>query len=230
MKTQVIIPAAGTGIRLKSEVAKPLIPLNGKPLLVYSLEVFEKCSLVESIIVVGPEQYLSDFERVVQQYNFEKVSSVIAGGVTRCESVSCGLKALDKDTELVVVHDGARPLISLAIVEKAIQLCTREHAVIVAVPVKPTVKRVNPEDLCVEATLERRFLWEAQTPQVFRKDVLIKAHDTIKDSEVTDDASLVERLGEKVKVLEGDYTNIKITTQEDLRIAESFLAEEEVKI
>ncbi len=244
MKTQVIIAAAGAGTRLESDpdaprqgggsgfrpakaglqMAKPLILLKGKPLLVYSLEVFAACPLVESIIVVVGENNLEEFKKVIAQYGFQKVSAVVVGGATRCESVSNGLNVLDEDTELVVIHDGARPLISPGVLKKAIVLCHNESAVIAAVPVKPTIKRVNPEDLSVEATLDRSLLWEAQTPQVFKKDILLKAHKEVNDKQATDDASLLERLGEKIKIVEGEYRNIKITTSEDLIIAESFLA------
>ncbi len=228
MKTQVIIPAAGTGTRLKSGAGapgKPLIPLNGKPLLVYSLEIFEKCPLVESIIVVLNEKNIAGFDKMVSQYHLTKVSSVIAGGPTRRESVSNGLKELDEDTKLVVIHDGARPLVSPEVVKKAITLCYDESAVVVGVPVKPTIKRVHPQNMNVEATLDRRLLWEVQTPQVFKRDILVKAHKEIKDTQATDDAVLVEALGKKVKMVEGEYRNIKITTAEDLLTADAFLKE-----
>lgn len=221
--TEVIVPAAGQGVRFAGAVPKPLVLLKGKPILVYSLEIFERCSLVEGIIVVAPEALRADFEKVIGSYRLKKVKAIVPGGKTRSESVSHGLKAVSPATEFVVVHDAARPLTTLKLVEEALTVCYRESAVIAAVPVKPTIKRVNPQDRTVEATLDRDLLWEVQTPQVFARDILVKAHEAGGGIEATDDAALVERLGVKVTVVMGDYRNIKVTTPEDLKIAEALL-------
>ena len=145
------------------------------------------------------------------------------GGETRRMSVSNGLEALDKDTNFVMIHDAARPLVTMKIVEQSLRLCYDEAAVIVGVPVKSTVKYINPEDLSVRGTLDRNLLWEIQTPQVFRKDIIVRAHAQIKDPHATDDSSLVERLGIKVRLLQGEYHNIKITTQEDVTFAQKYI-------
>lgn len=226
MKVQAVIPAAGLGVRLGSGTPKPLILLKDKPLFIHTLEIISKCLLIESIVVAVQKENISEFEEIISKYGISNISKVIAGGETRKESVFNGLEALDSDTDIVVIHDGARPLVSLQVLEKAIKICYEESAVIVAVPVKPTIKRINSEELYVESTLDRRLLWEAQTPQVFKKDVILRAHNEGKDLEATDDAFLVEMLGERVKVVEGEYSNIKITTQEDLLFAERILGEE----
>lgn len=223
MKIQAIVPSAGMGSRLQSDIPKPLISLKGKPLFIYALESLSKCSLIESIVVVADKDNLSEFKKIIGKYNIPKISQVVVGGETRRDSVFNGLKALDDDTDIVVIHDGARPLISLRVIEESIKACYEEVAVIVSVPIKPTIKRVNRDELYVEGTLDRSLLWEVQTPQVFRKDIIIRAHNEGKGLQATDDAFLVERLGERVKVITGDYSNIKITTQEDLSFAERIL-------
>lgn len=223
MKTQAIIPAAGIGERFRSSTAKVLVSLNGRPLIVHTCEVFQKCPLVDSVILVVSPDIEGPVKKLIADYGLTKVKRIVHGGKTRSISVFNGLKQLDEDTKLVVIHDGARPLVSQALVEESIKSCYDEAAVIAAVAVKPTIKRVNPEDHYVETTLNRRMLWEVQTPQVFRKDVILRAHTEILDTEATDDAFLVEQLGEKVKVVQGDYRNIKITTSEDILIAEAFL-------
>jgi 2-C-methyl-D-erythritol 4-phosphate cytidylyltransferase len=223
MKVQAIIPTAGTGERLKAGLPKPLVELCGKPICAHTLEVFERSPVIDSIILVGHVENLSGLEGIVKQYHFKKIANIVAGGETRCESVRNGLAALDEDTDIVVVHDGVRPLVSRKTIAGAVSLCQDSQAVVAAVPVKSTIKRVNKKDLFVEETLEREGLWEIQTPQVFKKDILIKAHENKSEYVPTDDAMMVEQLGVRVKILLGDYKNIKITTQEDLMVAEAFL-------
>ena len=224
MKTQAIIPAAGLGTRLKSKTVKPLIALDGRPMIVHALEVFQKSPLVESVIVATAETLRREFDSVVKKYRLTKVTKIIAGGPTRCVSVRHGLDVLDQDTKLVVIHDGVRPLVSRKILEEAIALSYKEPAVIAAVPIKPTVKRIDLESMTVVETLARESIWEIQTPQVFHKDIILKAHAQAQGLTPTDDASLVERLGIKVKVLLGDYKNIKITTEEDLVMVQALLS------
>jgi len=226
MKTQAIIVAAGRGTRLKAQCPKPLIAINNKPLLAYSLEVFQKCSLVDSIIVVAPKDSLKSFEKAIKNSGRKKFVRCVAGGKRRCDSVANGLKALDRDTQFVAVHDGARPFLTDKILRKCILIAKKRKAAIVAVPVKPTVKRVNPRSLTVRQTLNRDELWEIQTPQVFEKQILLKAYARLGVETPTDDAQLVERLGIGPKVVLGDYRNIKITTNEDLAFARFLLAKE----
>ncbi len=223
MKTQAIVPAAGSGQRLKFKIPKPLVLLKSKPLIVYCLEKFQKCSLIDSVILVVQKKYLARFKSIIKNYRLTKVVHVIGGGKTRRDSVVLGLKVLDKDTDFILVHDGARPFIEESLIERTIAQAAKHQAVIASVPVKPTIKQVNCKKFIVEKTLERSTLWEVQTPQVFKKDILIKAHAQPITSEITDDAALVEKLGIDVHVVMGDYRNIKITTPEDLVLAEALL-------
>jgi 2-C-methyl-D-erythritol 4-phosphate cytidylyltransferase len=224
MKTQVVLPVAGSGIRMNHSTPKPLLLLNGKPLFLYSLDVFEKCGLVESVIVVAHPDYMTEYKSWILRHGLNKVAELIPGGETRRESVYAGLKEVDADTDIVLVHDGARPLVTLDVVEKSIALCRDFDAVISAVPVKSTIKRVQGNNLLVEETLNRKELWEVQTPQTFRAKVLRQAHDTLPPQDFTDDAAMVEAIGGKVRILPGQYSNIKITTPEDLLIAQALLA------
>ncbi len=225
MKTYVIVPAAGSGTRFGSTTLKPLLLLKGKEVLVHSLEIFDQSDLVDGIIVVAPLVNCADFEAVLKKYTFKKTVKIVAGGKSRYESVSNGLKVLDPSVDYVLIHDGARPLVSLAVVENAIRDCYAAKAVVVGVPVKPTIKRIDPVMKHIDTTLDRSILWEAQTPQVFAHELLVQAHRQGfgLDVEATDDAFLVERFGAKVKMIEGEYRNIKITTPEDLKIAEALL-------
>jgi 2-C-methyl-D-erythritol 4-phosphate cytidylyltransferase len=222
-KTQAIVPAAGIGARLKSATNKPFVLLDGKPIVVHSLEMMEACSLIESVVVVVHEQHINDFDKSIQKHSLSKIKQVVVGGRTRCQSVMNGLAVLDADTQYVVIHDGARPMISLELLTQAVNRCYEDAAVIVGVPVKPTIKRVHPEKHVVEATFDRRVMWEIQTPQVFRKDIINKAHKDNKDLLASDDSLLVERAGYKVKVVRGEYSNIKITTPDDMIIAQAFI-------
>jgi 2-C-methyl-D-erythritol 4-phosphate cytidylyltransferase len=225
MKTFVIIPAAGAGTRFGSDVPKPLLLLKGKEVLIYSLEVFDRCDLVEGVVVVAPPERVAEFERVIKKYPFKKSIQVVAGGQTRYESVNNGLKLLDPNIDFVLIHDGARPLVSLKVVEEAIKTCYATQAVVVGVPLKPTIKRIDPKAKVIDTTLDRTILWEAQTPQVFAYELLTQAHrqGAGLGVEITDDAFLVERYGAKIKMIEGEYRNVKITTPEDLKIAEALL-------
>lgn len=223
MKVQAIIPAAGTGTRLKTKQSKPLILLNGRPLFIYAMQAMEECPAVASVIVAANENYLNVFEKFIKKFKLKKVRRIVAGGATRCESVHKALCALDSDTEAVLIHDGARPLIKPDLVARAIKALRKDPAVVVGVPVKPTIKKIEPVSFYVQETLPRETLWEVQTPQVFKKDILLKAHQLMLESNPTDDAVLVEKMGVKVKMVMGDDRNIKITTQEDLMMAKFFL-------
>lgn len=227
MKTQAIIPTAGTGTRLNSDMPKPMVVLNGKPICAHTLGVFEGCPSIDSVIVVGHRDHLARLRGIVERYKFKKVAKIIAGGETRCESVANGLAVLDRDTQRVVVHDGARPLVSGKLIEEALGLCGPWDAVVAAVPVKSTIKKVDARDMSVQETLPREALWEIQTPQVFKRDILESAHRQNTNPNPTDDALMAERMGVKVKVIAGDYKNIKITTPEDLVLAGHFLSERE---
>ncbi len=221
MKTQVIIVAAGAGSRLKSKIPKALVLLKRKPLVSWCLGVFEKCSLIDGIVLVGHKSYLKEFKRIAK--DFPKVNAVVAGGAKRADSVLEGIAAVDEDTAIILVHDAARPLIDEFSVKQLLQVLKNYKAAVLAVPVKPTIKKVNIKNMCVEETLPRHLLWEVQTPQGFDREVLVKAHQQKIKEEATDDAMLVERMGVMVKVVMGTSRNIKVTTAEDLKVAEKLL-------
>jgi 2-C-methyl-D-erythritol 4-phosphate cytidylyltransferase len=223
MKVQAIIPAAGLGQRLKSSLVKALVPLQGRPLVVRTLEIFEQCALIDSILVAAPYEQLDDFKKVVKEYNLKKVKQVVPGGKRRCDSVLGALKEIDSDTQFIVIHDGARPFVTEQLLSQCIREALKSRAAIAAVPVKPTIKAVDAKSLNILKTLDRNILWEAQTPQVFEKELLVKAYASLGAATPTDDASLIEQLGIKVKIVEGQYQNIKITTPEDLVLAEVLL-------
>ena len=229
MKVQAIIAAAGLGKRLKNKHPKPFIKINGRPLLIHTLQVFEKSPQITSVIVVGHPQYLSELSKMIFNFSLKKVVRVIAGGATRTESVGKGLDATDKDTDIVVVHDAARPFVTLELIKKAIQVCQKFQAVVVGIPVKSTIKKVSIHQEMITETLNRSELWDIQTPQVFKKDILLKAYNHFKKRSkkaqefFTDDASLVEALGIPVKVCLGSPRNIKMTTPEDISLAEFYL-------
>ncbi len=221
MKTQVIVVAAGKGSRLKAKLPKALVLLKRKPLVSWSLGVFERCSLIDGIVLVGHKSYLKEFRKVAD--GFKKIKVVVAGGVKRADSVALGLAVLDKDTSIVLVHDAARPLIDEASVKRLLEVLKSYQAAVLAVPVKPTIKKINIKNMCVEETLPRHLLWEVQTPQGFDRQTLVRAHQQRIKEEATDDAMLVEIMGIRVKVVMGHQRNIKVTTAEDLSIAEGWL-------
>jgi len=222
MKTEVIVVAAGKGKRLNAQVPKALVLLKGKPLISYCLNAFENHSGIDSVVVVGSKVFLSVFVRVSRR--FKKVRSVVAGGMLRSDSVKCGLKALCPDTRIVLVHDAARPFVDADMIDRLLVSLKKNKAVIVGVPVKFTVKKIDRKTLDIQETPARDLLWEAQTPQGFHKEVLVKAHAKKFKGEATDDAVLVERMGGQVRMVMGNYRNIKLTTPEDMILARQLLS------
>ena len=222
MKTEVIVVAAGRGKRLNSKVPKAFVLLKGRPLLVYSLKVFNAHPGIDGIVLVGIGKHLRAFERLA--FSFKKVHSVVAGGLVRSDSVKCALKALSSDTNIVLVHDAARPFVDRAMIDRLLVALKKNKAAIAGVPVKFTVKKLERKTLNIQETPARDLLWEAQTPQGFHKDVLIKAHAKKFKEEATDDAMMVESLGVKVKMVLGSYRNIKVTTPEDIILARQLLS------
>jgi len=213
-----LIPCAGQGKRMGAGVSKPYLEVYGRPLLAYTLETFQKHPLIEGIILVveaGAVSYCC--EEIVDKYGFTKVKSVVVGGKERQDSVMCGLAYLDKDTEWIAVHDGARPLISGDIITRALHTAFEADAAVVGVRVKDTIKVVG-QDLTIIETPDRHKLWQIQTPQIFRRQLLERAYiQAAQEGWLgTDDASFVERLGQKIRMVEGEYLNIKITTPDDL--------------
>lgn len=212
-----IVVAAGKGLRLKKKTSKPLVAINSKPIIFYCLNTLSHHPAVKEIIVVANKENLKNIARKISRYRIKKIKQIVLGGLRRQNSVENGLKAIDAQTDLVLIHDGARPFINQRMISAAIKEAKKNGAAIVGVPVKATVKKVK--NLAVEKTIDRDGLWEVQTPQVFKRDLILKAYKKFGDTDATDDALLVEKLGVKVSVVAGSYTNIKITTPEDLAIA-----------
>ncbi len=225
MKVTAIIPAAGKGKRMLHTVPKHFIRIEDRPVLAYTLDVFERCPDVNQILVVsrsGEEKYC--LNEVVEKYGYRKVLKVVIGGDRRQDSVYSGMKELDEDTDIVVVHDGVRPFVSQSVLSEAIRLAMFTDGVVTAVHVRDTIKDVGSDGI-IRCTPDRSALWYAQTPQVFKKRILDEAFVRAYNDKftATDESSLVERLGYKVKVIEGSPDNIKITTREDLLFAEVIL-------
>jgi len=224
MKVKALIAAGGRGERIGGILPKQFMEIKKKPVLAYTVEKFEKCELIDEIILVVPEDYMSFCSyNIVDVCDFKKVKRILSGGKERQDSVYKGLLALSRDTDIVLIHDGVRPFISTEKIGKSIEMCKKEKAVILALTVNDTVKRVD--EGYVVTTLDREKLWIAQTPQTFEYKLILEAYKkAIEGSFIgTDDSSLVERLGFKVRVLEGESQNIKITTQEDLVLAEKII-------
>ena len=225
MKTEALIVSAGKGHRFMEGKKKQFHFLAGKPILAHTLDQFEKSSLIHSILlVVGQEDMDYCLKEIVEKWQFRKISQIVPGGKQRQDSVKNGIDVLSKDTDIVVIHDGVRPFVTREMIEDSIRSTIQFQAVVLAIPVKETIKMVQPDGTILK-TLDRESLWQIQTPQTFRVDVIKEAyHRATEDGFMsTDDASLVERIGVKVHVLPGTYTNIKITTPEDLVLANLFL-------
>ena len=209
-------------MRFGGKVPKPLAELDGKAVIARTLDVFARSDVVDGIVLVAHPDWLADHEKLVQVCEFGKVRKIVAGGATRTQSVRNGLAALPADAGVVIVHDGARPLVTEAVIQAGLEAVKATGAAVAGVPVKPTIKVVDPRARVVSETLDRDLLWEIQTPQVFDRRLLDRAYAQDTDG-ATDDAALVERLGIKVNVFMGAYTNVKITTPEDMVVAAAFL-------
>lgn len=223
-----VIVAAGKGKRMGTEISKQFLPLGGKEILAHTVEKFEKAESIRDIILVTGEDSLQDVQEMAQEYGWEKIRSVVAGGKERQDSVWNGLQEVSDDTEIVLIHDGVRPFVTEDILNGSIETALEMGGCVAGVPAKDTIKVCNGGNIAVE-TPDRSTLWQIQTPQTFRRERIIKAYEQAKtDGFVgTDDASLAEHSGYPVKVMMGSYRNIKITTKEDLLIGEAFLKEEQ---
>ena len=218
-KVGAIVVAAGRSERMGG-VEKIFATIDNKPLIAYSVDTFQRSPIIHSIVLVLTKDKVDIGLDLVKKYNWTKVSAVCAGGTRRQDSVSEGLKRLGK-ADWVMIHDGARPCVTPDIIERGLEAACECGAAIPAMPAADTIKVVSP-DSYVKDTPPRDKLWSVQTPQVFRFDIISDAHLKTKGN-VTDDASMVESLGHKVKVFKGSYTNIKVTTPEDLIIAEAII-------
>lgn len=231
MKTVAIVLAAGQGKRMNSDVAKQYLLIQEKPVIYYSLKVFQESFIDEIILVVGEgeEEYCK--KHIVDKYNFDKVSKIIVGGKERYHSVAYGIRTIEK-ADYIFIHDGARPFVSNDILERGLA-CVKEHdACVIGMPTKDTIKIAN-EDNWIKDTPNRNLVWMIQTPQIFSYALIKKAYEDLVEQEkvllekkiqITDDAMVVELLTKhRVKLVKGSYENIKITTPEDLKIANIFL-------
>lgn len=230
MKVIALVPAAGMGKRMGAEINKQYLLLAGKPILAHTLQVFEDAPCVDDVYVIVPKAEIPYCrEEVVERYGLTKVRAIVAGGAERQYSVMNGLQALAGagDDDVVLIHDGVRPFVPVRVLERSVEAARQHDGALVAVPAKDTIKVVV--DGVITATPPREELWLAQTPQAFRYPVIRAAHEIAAAERYlgTDDASLVERLGKDVHVVMGDYRNIKITTPEDLILAEAFLKEQQ---
>jgi 2-C-methyl-D-erythritol 4-phosphate cytidylyltransferase len=222
MRVSAIVLAGGKGERLKSRFSKPLIRLKSKPIIAYSLIAFSKNPKVKEIIVVVNALNKKSIFALIKKQRINKVRHIVLGGKERQDSVYNGLKAVSDSADLVLIHDGGRPFIDVSVISKVIAEAAHSGAAIVGVPVKSTIKSVKVskgQSVRVSKTLDRSRLWEIQTPQVFKKDLILRAFRKFGKASVTDDATLVEKLGVRPRLVLGSYNNIKVTTPEDLIIA-----------
>ena len=205
---------------------KQYLLLGGKPLFIRTLEIMEQQKKITNMILVVPPADLDFCRELIKEYSIKKTLRIVSGGETRGASVYNGLQAVPENSEFVVVHDGARPFLSQKLLEDVLEVGKVEDAAIAGVPVKDTIKQVDANGL-VKETLERDLLWIIQTPQVFRKELLLKCYKRAFDDKLqgTDDASIVEAYGYPVKIVMGDYRNVKITTKEDLEYVEYLIVE-----
>lgn len=221
-----IVLAAGQGKRMHSKIQKQFLEIGGKPVLYYSLHCFQESPLIRDIILVTGEEMISYCEQeIVKKYGFSKVRKVTAGGKERYDSVYAGLLCC-QDTDYVYIHDGARPFITEEMVQRGYEAVKRTNACVMGMPSKDTVKLADSSGY-VKETPDRKIVWNIQTPQIFSYDLIRGAYESIRKKDmtgVTDDAMVVEQeTGTKILLVEGSFQNIKITTPEDLAIAEAFL-------
>jgi len=229
MKVEAIVPAAGLGLRLEASLPKPLVKIAERPILIHTLCALSESRSIRRIILAVNKGYLDKFREVLKRFPVKKRIELVLGGASRRESVENCLKTIDSAANIILVHDAVRPFVSKDLIDRLLKEAKVSPAVICGVPVKATIKSVRchlsgiRKGYLVEKTLERESLWEIQTPQVFRRELLLEAYKKYRNGVVTDDASLVERLGVQVKVIYGSYFNIKITTPEDLLFAQAIL-------
>lgn len=223
MEWGAVIVAAGRGTRMGSTDNKIYLPLSGRPVLAHTLAAFEACEAVSAVAIVAAQGEESRLESIVREGGFAKVGAIVRGGAERQDSVYNGLSALGTDG--VLIHDAARPLVTPEQIAACCRSAEEHGAAAIAVPVKDTIKVSDGAGFIVD-TPERSKLWAVQTPQAFRRNELIEAHRRARadGAAATDDAMLLERLGRKVAIVNGDYSNLKITTPEDLWIAELLLS------
>lgn len=219
-----IIVAAGKSERMGTGADKAFLSLGSKPVVAWSLLAFERCADVDQIVLVVRKEQLVAAKAVARMFGISKLRAIVAGGAKRQDSVMNGMKQLDSDTRVVVVHDGARPCVTSETISEVVKQARRSNAVVVGRRIWDTVKFVE-KGTTITRTENRAKLWTVQTPQAFSVSLLKRAYDAVvkAETEVTDDASAVELLGEQVKIFESELPNFKITTVEDLQIASAIV-------
>ncbi|MDP6685437.1 MAG: 2-C-methyl-D-erythritol 4-phosphate cytidylyltransferase [Candidatus Omnitrophota bacterium] len=223
MKVAAIVPAAGKGVRIKSKIEKPYIEINKIPLLAHTLLRLSKNKNISEIIVAVSKKHINKVEiDVIKKFRIKKVK-LVSGGRERKHSVYNALCKVSDDVDYILVHDGARPNITKDLIDSSLKAAQDFGASVVCVPVKATLKYAG-KNRNIKYTPKRENFWEAQTPQVFRKDLIVKAYKKYRNkNKITDDAMLVELMGVKPKVVLGSYNNIKVTTKEDLELLKILL-------
>lgn len=234
-RTAAIVLAAGSGKRMGSSTKKQYMLIEEKPVVYYSLKCFQESFIDEIIFVVGAGETDYCRKEIVEKYGFDKVSHIVEGGKERYHSVAIGLQSI-RDCKYVFIHDGARPMVTRDMLNRLLNCVREENACVAGMPVKDTIK-IADEEGSIAATPNRRLVWMVQTPQVFEFSLIKSAYAALLEQEedflqkgvaITDDAMVLETLtGHKVKLVEGSYENIKITTPEDIDIAELFLAKKD---
>lgn len=229
MKAAAIITAGGLGKRFGTERAdklpKQFIPLSGKPIIAHSIKSFDSSESISEIIVVVPDKWVEYTQQeVVDKFNLSKVSKIISGGDERQQSVEKGFLSISSKPDIIVVHDGVRPFVTVDLIEEVVSEAHRSGAAIAACPSTDTIKKSTPEQ-SIENTLPRQDIWLAQTPQAFKYDILKDAFETASEDGYlgTDESLLVERIGKDVKLVKSSKHNIKITTPEDIELGELIL-------
>lgn len=217
-----VIVSAGNSTRMGG-INKQFLELDNMPVIAHSISAFQKCEYVDEIVIVTRESNIEEIKNLINKYSFTKVSSVVCGGATRQLSVFNGIIKTSNDAQIVAIHDGARPLVSVKVIEKTIKATAEYGAAATGVKVKDTVKVVDGNDNIID-TLDRAYMRFIQTPQVFDKKLYLDAVVSVENSkDFTDDCKLLEAYGKTVKFVDGDYENIKITTPEDIELAENYL-------
>ncbi|MEX0608541.1 MAG: 2-C-methyl-D-erythritol 4-phosphate cytidylyltransferase [Balneolaceae bacterium] len=227
LRLSVIIPAAGSGVRLGSPTPKPFIKIQGKTILEHTISKFLAVPGLVQVIVATSKASISDVEKIFSSYTTSSVSfDVIEGAAERQLSIQNALRKVQEEIDLIAVHDAVRPFINSAQIEVCCQTAEKFGGAVLGVPAKDTIKKVKADGI-IDFTPDRSQLWQAQTPQVFKKELLMKAYETALEDDFigTDDASLVERVGGIVQMIEGGRENLKITYPIDLKIAELILGE-----
>ncbi len=238
MKTAAVVLAAGSGSRMKSSVKKQYMEICGKPLILYSLEVFER-SFVDEVVLVLPEDDIEEvMEKIIKPAALKKIKAVVPGGSTRYHSVRLGLMAMSEDTDIAFIHDGARPFIDEDILERGFEAVKEYGACVIGMPVKDTIK-IADEDGFAGTTPDRDKTWLIQTPQIFMYKEILELYKELAEKEsqiiadginITDDSMVMETFGNRrVKLVQGTYDNVKITTPDDIVLAEEIIKNKKVK-